>query len=176
MRKLKHSEIERPTISEMSSLERFPISILLDDIRSAHNVGSIIRTADAIGAHSVILTGFTPLASHRGVLKTALGAQDVVPWSYASDPVEAAGQLKAEGFTLLALEQTDSPTQIMSLSPSIFPVCIMVGNEVNGLKDDLIHLADHAVEIPQYGIKQSLNVSVATGIAIYRLLQLHLDI
>lgn len=173
MRKLKHSEIVRASLDELCKLERHPITVLLENIRSAHNVGSIIRSADAILAEQVILTGVTPDGSHKGVHKSALGAQDAVPWTHNASAVDAARRLKTDGYTIVALEHTDESISIDDLSHLDFPVCLMVGNEVSGLSDELVNLADVAIEIPQFGLKQSLNVSVATGIALYRLLGSH---
>ncbi len=175
MRKLKHHEIDRPTPEALSSMERHPIIVLVENIRSAHNVGSILRTSDAVRAERVFLTGFSPPASHRGVHKSALGAQDTVPWQHVQSSVEIATRLKADGVTLVALELTTNPTRSEDLPGDIFPVCLMVGNEIEGLSEDLLAWADFALEIPQYGAKQSLNVSVATGIAMYDLLRLYLD-
>ena len=172
MRKLKHEEIKRPSLSALQELDRHPISLLVDNIRSAHNIGSIFRTADAVRAEQIILTGISPPANHKGVHKSALGAQDAVPWKHEPSALNAASSLKQSGYTLVALELTDNPSSIESLSFSIFPVCLMIGNEVTGLSDELLGLADVALEIPQYGFKQSLNVSVASGIAMYGLLAL----
>jgi tRNA G18 (ribose-2'-O)-methylase SpoU len=170
MRKLEHAEIVRPSLEELSRLERFPIYVILDDIRSAHNVGSILRTADAVRAQHVYLCGVTPDGTHRGVHKSALGAQDAVPWSHHARASEVAVKLGAEGVRLIALEHTDSPENIESIRPEQFPVALMLGNEVDGLSEDLVRLSDCALEIPQYGIKQSLNVSVAAGVALFGLL------
>ncbi len=171
MRKLKHSEIVRASLDELSRLERHPIAVLMENIRSAHNVGSIIRSADAIRAELVIVAGVTPDGSHKGVHKSALGAQDAVPWTHITSAVDGAMRLKIDGYTMVALEHTDESIPIDALPHLDFPLCLMVGNEISGLSDDLIKLADVAIEIPQFGLKQSLNVSVAAGIALYRLLE-----
>jgi len=175
MRKLRHAEIRRPTLEELGDLRRFPISVVLDDIRSAHNVGSVLRTADAVRAEHVYLCGLTPPGEHRGVHKSALGAQDSVPWTSVTDVVSLARTLKSSGSRLIALEHTDRPGDLQTLSPADYPVCLLVGNEVEGLKDELVALSDFALEIPQFGVKQSLNVSVAAGIALYTLLSRYLS-
>ena len=150
------------------------VELLLEDIRSAHNVGSILRTADAVRAEHVYLAGVSASGDHLGVRKTALGAEATVPWTRVSDAADTARQAKKRGMTLLALEHTDVSIPLDALDASIFPVCLLVGNEVDGLSEALIGLADRAVEIPQYGAKQSLNVAVASGIALYALLATYL--
>ena len=174
MKKLAHAEIPRMSPSELMKSDRFPITLLLENIRSAHNVGSLIRTADAIRAQRVILGGVTAPASHRGVHKSALGAQDVVPWEHVQDPLALVDEARAKGTTVIGLEITDSPTDLDTLSKEIFPIMLVVGNEVDGISDELLSRCHHAIEIPQYGMKQSLNVSVAGGIALYDLLRIYL--
>ena len=171
MRKLKHAEIPRPDPDELASLPRHPLVVLLDDIRSIYNVGSIFRSSDAARIEKLYLTGITGTPDHRGLHKTALGAQETVPWEKHKDPLPLAHRLKAKGYTLAVLEITDQPTTFSELDPSHFPMCLMVGNEVNGVRDALVEVADLALEIPQYGSKQSLNVSVAYGVAILALVQ-----
>lgn len=169
MRKLRHEEIPRPTPAELAVLPRLPLVLLAHNIRSIHNVGSFFRTSDAVRLGHVYLTGYSGTPGHRGVHKTALGAQDLVPWTHAADPHLLLDQLQADGYHLAALEITDTPTPLTAIQPGHFPLCLMVGNEVEGLADDLLARADCALEIPQYGAKQSLNVAVAYGIAIYAL-------
>lgn len=173
MRKLKHEEIPRPTPGEVSSLPKHPIVILLNDIRSLYNVGSIFRTSDAAQIEHVYLTGITGTPDHRGVHKTALGAQDIVPWTYAKEAAPLIHQLKEQGYTIAALEITDTPTRTTDVQPAHFPLCLILGNEVTGVSDNLIALADLALEIPQFGAKQSLNVAVAYGIAVFDLVRRH---
>lgn len=173
MRKLEHDEIERPSLGELALMGRFPITVVLENVRSAHNVGSILRTADAIRAERIVMAGVTPPGTHRGVHKSALGSQESVPWSMHASPADAVESEKAAGKTIVALELTDSPMAISDLTPSVFPVCLLVGNELSGLSGELLALSDVAVELPQFGFKQSLNVSVAAGIAMYGLLDLY---
>lgn len=141
--------------------------VLLENIRSAHNVGSIFRSADALRIERIIVAGFTPDPDHKGVRKAALGAGDFVPWRRTDDAVQTVEQLAAQGHSIAALEITDSPTDPRSLSRERFPLLIIVGNEVEGVSDLLIERCDLALELPQYGAKQSLNVSVAAGVALY---------
>jgi len=167
MRRLRHEEIQRLQPQALPEVERHPVVILLENIRSAHNVGSILRTADALRLESVFCCGFTPDGSHRAVHKEAHGAQDTVPWSHAQDPLSLVHRLKKEGYTIAALEITDTPSDASALTSSCFPLCIVAGNEVTGVSDEVSEECDIALEIPQYGVKQSLNVSVATGVMLY---------
>lgn len=172
MRKLPHEEIPRPSIEEAALLPKHPISVILEDVRSAHNVGSIFRTSDAALIERVIVTGITATPENRGLHKTALGAQDSVSWRYASSASDAARELKSDGYTICALEITDTPTLTTGLPRTAFPVALVIGNELAGISNSVLDQADYALEIPQYGIKQSLNVAVAYGIAIYDLLRI----
>lgn len=144
-----------------------PVAALLHRVRSAHNVGAMLRTADAAGLAHVYLTGFTPTPDHPSVHKTALGAEDWVPWTHAPDALACIARLKAEGWTVVALEQTADPRPLDALGLDAFPLCFVVGNEVEGVAPDVLAACDAAVEIPQFGQKHSLNVSVAFGIAAY---------
>jgi len=167
MRKLAHLEIPRPSPAELSELSRHPIRVILNNIRSVYNVGSIFRTADAARIEHIYVTGYTATPDHRSVHKTALGAQDMVPWSYVKEPFEAIHACRADNFIIAALEITDTPTDTRQLTVEHFPLCMIVGNEVSGVDDTLVDRSDLALEIPQFGAKQSLNASVAFGIAIF---------
>ncbi len=171
MRKLKHEEIPRPSPAAVSALPKHPISVVLDNVRSLYNVGSIFRTSDAALIEKLYLTGITGTPDNRGLHKTALGAQDTVAWAYEKDPVAVAHRLREAGYTLAVLEITDTPTRTTAVKSDHFPLCLVVGNELSGVRDDLVHLADLALEIPQYGAKQSLNVAVAYGIAVFDLVR-----
>ncbi len=148
-----------------------PISVIAHDIRSAHNVGSIFRTADSAGLAHVYLTGFTATPEHRGVRKTALGAESAVPWSHHEDPLVLLDILKSEGMRIVALERTDGAIGVEAIKADHFPMALVLGNEVSGVPPALIELADVVLALPQYGIKESLNVSVAFGIAAYGLVE-----
>ena len=171
MRKLKHEEIPRLAPDEVAALPKHPIVVVLDDIRSIYNVGSIFRTSDAAQIAHLYLTGITGTPENRGLHKTALGAQDTVAWTYERAAVPLVERLKAEGYTIAALEITDTPTRTTEVQPAHFPLCLILGNEVTGVRDDLIAQADLALEIPQFGAKQSLNVAVAYGIAAFDLVR-----
>ena len=157
---------DRPTIDEVEFIPRVPISILVENVRSVHNVGSIFRTADGFGAEKLYLTGYTAHPPREDLYKTALGAEDAVPWEYYENPTNAAEAIKNQGIELILIEQTRDSKSIYELKFQ-FPICFMVGNEVRGVSEELSKLADIHVELPMRGIKQSLNVSVATGVVGY---------
>lgn len=171
MRKLKHEEIPRPDPDHVDSLRKHPICVLVDNVRSIYNVGSIFRTSDAALIEKIYLSGISGTPENRGLHKTALGAQDTVSWEYVSDAVEVVRRLKEVGYTIGVLEITNRPTLTTDVDLNTFPLCLVVGNELHGVSDSLIRHADVALEIPQFGAKQSLNVSVAFGIAAFDLVR-----
>jgi tRNA G18 (ribose-2'-O)-methylase SpoU len=171
MRKLRHEEIPRASRAELSALPLHPITVIVDGVRSLYNVGALFRTADAARLERLILTGITGTPEHRGLHKTALGSQESVPWSQEPDAIAVARRLRASGYTLAVLEITDAPMPTSHLRMDHFPLALVVGNEVDGVQDDLVALADLALEIPQFGVKQSLNVAVAFGIAVFDLVR-----
>ena len=146
-----------------------PIVAVVHDIRSAYNVGSIFRTADCAGLAGLVLVGITATPEHRGVAKTALGAEDSVPWRHVASIDEALAQLRAEGYTIAALERAPGGLPPAEVPADAFPLALVLGNEVHGVPDAVIEAADLVVELPQYGAKESLNVAVAFGIAAYGL-------
>jgi len=160
---------DRPTLDEVNQIPRLPISILVEDVRSVHNVGSIFRSADGFGAAKIYLTGYTAFPPREDLHKTALGAEESVPWQHFENSLDAATVIKAQGIKLVLIEQTTTSVDIYSISESEFPICFIVGNEVTGVSEGLSALADLHVEIPMRGVKQSLNVSVATGVVGYEL-------
>jgi tRNA G18 (ribose-2'-O)-methylase SpoU len=173
MRKLKHHEIPRPDPSAAVTLPKHPISVVLDNVRSLYNVGSIFRTSDAAGVEHLYLTGITGTPENPALHKTALGAQDTVAWTYEKSASTVLNKLRADGYTLAVLEITDSPTDVSALEATHFPLCLIVGNEVSGVSDDLVSMADLAIEIPQFGAKHSLNVAVAYGVALFDLIRVY---
>jgi tRNA G18 (ribose-2'-O)-methylase SpoU len=175
MRKLAHLEIPRPSTAEVQTLPRVPIRVIAEDVRSAHNVGALLRTADAFRLEQVVLCGISPPADQRAVRKTSLGAEDTVPWYHAASAADALDQARADGYTCAALELTDTPTPIHRCPASAFPLALVVGNEVDGVSDEALGRCQLALEIPQLGAKQSLNVSVAFGIAAHALTRTFLD-
>ena len=171
MRKLLHDEItqNRSTIETLESVKKLPVYVILNNIRSSYNVGSIFRTSDGAMIEKLYLCGYTPHPPKKEVLKTALGSQNSVAWEYVKDPVELVLKLKEEGIKIGALELTENSIPHYSFQKNNFPVALLVGNEIKGVSQDLLDLCDFSLEIPKYGIKQSLNVAVAYGIAVFEL-------
>jgi len=169
MKKLSHAEIlpKRLTPDDAISSKRHPIVLILDNIRSLYNVGSIFRTADSALVSEIILCGYTPSPPRIEIEKTALGAVDTVPWRYQSNALEAIISLKQNGWKVYGLEITDSNRKYDELRSEDFPLALVLGNELVGIQSDILTACDGAIEIPMYGVKHSLNVSVAAGIATY---------
>jgi len=171
MKKLTHDQISenRSTLETLHLVNKLPVYALLDSIRSNYNVGSIFRTSDGAMIEKLYLCGYTPHPPKKEILKTALGAIDSVSWEYAPNPEEVILKLKDQGVKICALELTESSVEYYKLEEPLFPLCLVVGNEITGVSQKLLDLCDLSIEIPQYGIKQSLNVAVAYGIAIFEL-------
>ncbi|MFH0989707.1 MAG: RNA methyltransferase [bacterium] len=169
MRKLTHAEIsrKRTPLASINSVPRLPVSVIVDNIRSLYNVGSIFRSSDGVRLSKLILSGFTPKPPRKEIEKTALGSTLSVPWEYLRDPVEAVIAQKLAGHKVYCLELTDNTIPYYTINHGDFPLCLVIGNEITGVSKEVIACCDHALEIPQHGIKQSLNVAVAYGIAIY---------
>ena len=146
-----------------------PIVVIVDDIRSGHNVGSIFRTADGAGLAGVYVAGYSAAPGHREVDKVALGAADLLPWSREADVIGLLDRLRGEGYTIAALERTPAAIPPDAIELRHFPLALVVGNEVTGVKPGVLEMADIVVGLPQYGAKESLNVSVAFGVAAYGL-------
>ena len=175
MKKLSHAEISenRATLETIKSVDKLPVVVLLNSIRSSYNVGSIFRTSDGAMIKKLYLCGYTPHPPKKEVLKTALGSQDSINWEFEKDPIKVVKKLKSNGYTICALEQTDSNISYSEIKKSDLPLCLIVGNEISGVSQELIDLCDVTIEIPQFGIKQSLNVAVAYGVAIFELRKIY---
>ncbi len=175
MKKLSLDEIGQNRLSPESarSENRFPIYVLLDNLRSLHNVGSIFRTSDAVRVKKLILSGITGYPPRREIDKTALGAVETVPWSYASSGIDAVKELRSEGIPIIALEHTTESKPHWEIDYP-FPCCLVIGNEVFGVQDEILELVDICIEIPMFGAKHSLNASVAFGIVVYSMLSTYL--
>lgn len=172
MPKLKITEMERLSVDDYHHGTKVPLLVVLDNIRSMNNVGSIFRTADAFRLEGLVLCGITAQPPHPDIHKTALGAEDSVPWRYASDSLQLVQELRAAGYTLLVLEQTHERVCLQDFVPDPQGrYALVLGNEVRGVREELVAAADYCLEIPQYGTKHSLNVSVAAGIALWTLAQ-----
>lgn len=170
MKKLALEEIEQQRLSAEAArtAPRFPITVLLDDIRSLYNVGSIFRTADAARIEKLFLCGITGYPPRKEIDKTALGAAEVVPWEYRREAAEVLIDLKQKGIPIIALEHTSESKPFWEFNYT-FPCCLVIGNEVWGVREELLKFADAAIEIPMFGVKHSLNASVAFGIAVYEI-------
>jgi tRNA G18 (ribose-2'-O)-methylase SpoU len=171
MRKLTHAEISRrrATLDTIGQVQRLPVTVVVDSVRSLYNIGSIFRTSDGVLLEKLILTGFTPTPPRKEIEKTALGATQSVPWEYVKEPREVIRRARESGIKTYCLEITDAATPYHSLRQSDFPLALVIGNEITGVSKEVIAECDGALEIPQLGIKQSLNVAVAYGIAIFEL-------
>ena len=172
MRKLRTIERQRLTWEVCLEASKMPLVVVLDDVRSMHNVGSVLRTADAFRISEVVLCGITGRPPHAEIHKTALGAEDSVSWRYVPSVIDAVKQLKAIGYKVLAVEQAEGSTFLHQFQPE--PDCryaVILGNEVKGVHQEAIDLCDGCLEIPQFGTKHSLNVSVTAGIIIYHFAQ-----
>lgn len=170
MSKLKITEMERLSADDYRTSAKLPLILVLDSIRSMNNIGSIFRSADAFRIEGLILCGITAQPPHPDIHKTALGAEDSVPWRYNSSALEAVRELQAKGYTVLALEQAHESLRLDHFVPEPGArYALVLGNEVKGVAEEVVAAADHCLEIPQYGTKHSLNVSVAAGIALWQL-------
>ncbi|MDL2309041.1 RNA methyltransferase [Bacteroidales bacterium OttesenSCG-928-C03] len=170
MKKLSLEELNRVAVEEYKSQEKIPLIVVLDDIRSMNNVGSIFRTADAFVVEKIYLCGITATPPNKEITKTALGATESVDWEYAENVAELVRHLKKEGYKTFAVEQTSNPIFLDQYQPEKGDkLAIILGNEVFGVNDQLLPIVDGALEIPQFGTKHSLNVSIAGGIVIWEL-------
>ena len=168
MKKLSLDQLGRPSSEVFAQMEKIPIVVFLDNIRSAMNVGSIFRTADAFKIEKIILGGITACPPHKEILKTAIGAQDTVLWEHCTD-ISPLLALKEDGYQLIGVEQTDQSLRLNDFRVDTHQkYCLIFGNEVEGIQDVLLPLLDTAIEIPQFGTKHSLNVSVCAGIVLWR--------
>ena len=168
MKKLKNSELDRISIEEFKKSKKIPITILLENIRSAHNIGSVFRTADSFLINEIILCGISAQPPNKDIRKTALGSSESVEWRYEKNIDKAIKKLKDEGNKIISVEQTTNSISLENFKPSNKnKYAIIFGNEVNGIDQRTIDLSDMTIEIPQYGTKHSLNISVAAGIIIW---------
>ncbi len=168
MKKLRSEELERTSPEKALEANKLPIVIILDGLRSAHNVGSIFRSCDAFLVEELMLCGITPCPPHREISKTALGATTSVKWNKYESALEAVRRAKKMGFNTLAIEHTDSSEQLHRVNiDQDSKLALVFGNEVNGISNECLEHCDSAVEIPMYGSKHSFNVSVSAGIVLW---------
>jgi len=170
MRKLSLKELQRVSPKEYKAKEKAPIVLVLDNIRSGLNVGSAFRTADAFALGRICLCGITAQPPHREILKTAIGATESVDWTYHSTTLEAVQELKASGYRIAAVEQADQSTMLQEVQVAKGEkIALVFGNEVKGVSDEVIQIVDECIEVPQFGTKHSLNISVCLGIVVWDL-------
>ncbi len=168
MRKLKITELNRLTVDEFKHTNKLPLVVVLDEIRSLHNIGSVFRTSDAFLVEKIYLCGITATPPHPEMHKTALGAEDTVEWKYYSNTLDAVKELHEDGYTVLSIEQVEGSTMLDKLElEEDKKYAIIMGNEVKGVQQCVVNASDGCIEIPQYGTKHSLNVSVTTGIVLW---------
>lgn len=171
MQKLSMDQLNRVDVDTFKSQEKTPLVIVLDNVRSMHNVGSAFRTADAFAIDKIVLCGITATPPHREIEKTALGATQSVTWEHVKESVEAVKQLKEQGYEVYAIEQTNNSISLEKFQPlTNKKYAVVFGNEVHGVDEEIIALADGTLEIPQFGTKHSFNVSVTIGIVLWDLI------
>jgi 23S rRNA (guanosine2251-2'-O)-methyltransferase len=163
-------ELGRKSVYEFKQAEKNPLIVVLDNIRSMHNVGSVFRTADAFLIEAIFLCGYTPQPPHRDIQKTALGATESVDWIHYPSAIDAVNDLKQKGYTVYGIEQTEGSISLEKFHrPIDKKTAVVFGNEVEGVATDILQLVDGSIEIPQLGMKHSLNISVAAGIVMWKL-------
>lgn len=172
MRKLKTLEMHRLTVEEFHQSEKMPLTVVLDDVRSLYNVGSVFRSCDAFRVECVCLCGITATPPHVEIHKTALGAEDSVEWKYYETAIECIQELKTTGHVLCAVEQCEGSTKLQDFRPEpTNRYAVILGNEVKGVHQEVVDASDLCLEIPQFGTKHSLNVSVTAGIVVWHFAQ-----
>lgn len=172
MRKLSMDELNRKSVEEFKGSEKIPIIVVLENIRSMHNVGSVFRTADAFLIQGIYLCGYTPQPPHRDIHKTALGATETVQWKYFPSGIEAVNDLHAKHYKIFGIEQVEQSVKLHEFkSRPNEKVAVVFGNEVTGVEPEVLKSCDGIIEIPQFGMKHSLNISVAAGIVLWELVR-----
>ena len=175
MRKITNAELGRPTVEQFAAMEKMPVAVVLDNIRSAQNVGSFFRTGDAFAVDRIMLCGITALPPSREIHKSSLGAEFSVAWEHFATTAECLQRLSGEGYTLLAVEQVEGATMLDKFIPeSGRKYALVFGNEVLGVAQEAVDMCDGAIEIPQMGTKHSLNVAVSGGAVLWRFFENYL--
>ena len=169
MRKLKITELNRLSPAEFKSAKKIPLIVVLDNVRSLHNVGSVFRTSDAFLVEAVYLCGITAVPPHVEIHKTALGAEDSVAWKYFEKTLDAVEELKRQNYHVAAVEQAENSVSLEKFTPANGKYAVIFGNEVKGVDQEIMNRCDSCIEIPQFGVKHSLNVSVTAGIIIWEI-------
>lgn len=167
-RKLSNSELDRKSIRDFKDSEKIPVILVLDNIRSLNNIGSVFRTADAFLVEAIYLCGLTATPPHRDIHKTALGATDSVDWVYFKDTLEAVKKLKASGHKIISIEQVEDSIPLYDFTPDKEDrFALVFGHEINGVQQSVVDMSDASIEIPQFGTKHSFNISVSAGIVLW---------
>ncbi|MDB5137707.1 MAG: methyltransferase [Mucilaginibacter sp.] len=168
MRKLKLDELNRASVTEFKAQEKLPVVVVLDNVRSMHNVGSLFRTCDGFAVEKVYLCGITSQPPHREIEKTALGATQSISWVYYADPLLAIEQLRTDGYKIIAVEQAEKSIMLNDFEANKNEkYALIFGNEVNGVSDEVMNVIDACIEIPQFGTKHSFNIVVSAGIVLW---------
>lgn len=168
MRKLKNSELNRLSINDFKESDKTPLIVVLDNIRSLNNIGSVFRTSDAFLIEKIVLCGITATPPHKDIHKTALGATDSVDWEYNKNTSDAISKLKNEGYIIASIEQTEKAVMLQNFKiEKNKKYAVVFGNEVKGVQQEIVDISDCAIEIPQYGTKHSLNISVSAGVVLW---------
>lgn len=168
MKKLKLDELDRPDIEKFKAQEKLSVVVVLDNVRSMHNIGSIFRTADGFALEKIVLCGITAQPPHREIEKTALGATQSVDWVYYPETVHAVDELSASGYEIIAIEQARDSTMLNTFTPEkAKKYALIFGNEVDGVSEEVMAKIDNCIEIPQFGTKHSFNITVAAGIVFW---------
>jgi len=170
MRKLLNDELDRMSVEEFRHVDKIPLMLVLDNVRSLNNIGSVFRTADAFRLEGIYLCGITATPPHREIHKTALGATESVFWEYREETVDAIAELKQKGYQIFSVEQTEGAVLLNQVQlTKNQKYALVFGHEIRGVEQRVVDMSDHCIEIPQYGTKHSLNISVAAGIVIWEL-------
>jgi len=170
MRKLKNSELDRLSVNDFKQVAKTPLIIILDNIRSLNNIGSVFRTSDAFLIEKIYLCGITATPPHKDIHKTALGSTETVAWEYVENTIDLVNRLKVDGVKICSIEQAENATMLNDFTPQQHTTYALVfGNEVKGVAQDVVNASDLVIEIPQYGTKHSLNISVSVGVVIWDL-------
>jgi len=168
MRKLKNNELDRLNVDEFKSAEKTPLIIILDNIRSLNNIGSVFRTSDAFLIEKIYLCGITATPPHNDIRKTALGSTETVDWEYAERTIDVVNQLKSQHIKIISIEQAEDATMLNDFQPeSNQKYALVFGNEVKGVAQDVVDASNVVIEIPQFGTKHSLNISVSCGVVVW---------
>ena len=170
MRKLKNSELDRLSIEEFKESKKTPLIVILDNIRSLNNIGSVFRTSDAFLIEKIYLCGITAKPPHKDIHKTALGSTETVDWEYVEDTLTLVEKLKTKNIEIISIEQAENTTMLNDFMPKEETrYAIVFGNEVKGVQQEIVNASDVVIEIPQYGTKHSLNISVSAGVVVWDL-------